>query len=78
MACEYCVAGMTRMLFNNRDKLSNKRDIYPGIEAEIDSIRSTIWIGACPNTYEPGWVEAEIPINFCPMCGEKLREEKIE
>lgn len=77
MTCEYCVVGMTRMLFNNRDRLSYKKDAYPGIEAEIDAINSTIWIGACADTYEPAWVEAEIPINFCPICGEQLREKLI-
>ena len=78
MACKHCDDWPTVPIFYSRDKLSLKRDIHPGIQVEIDPYDATMWIGACPDTYEPGWLEAEIPINFCPMCGEKLREETSE
>lgn len=77
MACKHCTEWSNVPIFNNRNKLSYKKGGYPGIEVEIDPVEATMYIGACPDTYEPGWVEAEIPINYCPMCGEKLREELI-
>ena len=76
MACKYCAEWPNVDIFNNRDKLSLKKDGYPGIEVNIDPFESKIWIGACADTYEPGWVEAEFEINFCPMCGKDLKGVK--
>lgn len=74
MGCKYCEGFPVIRLFNNRDKLSKKREIYPGIEVEIDPLNSNMYIGACADTYEPGWTDAVIDINYCPMCGRHLRE----
>ena len=73
MSCEYCRG--TRTLIEQRDKLSRKGDFYPGLEVFIeDDILSVI---AVADTYEPGYLEGIININFCPMCGEKLVEESL-
>ena len=73
--CKYCNEWPTAELFNNCTKLSKKRDCYPGINVEIMQKDSTLHIGACPDTYEPGWIEAFVDINYCPMCGRKLKDD---
>lgn len=61
-------------LFDNIDFSKKRRDCYCGISAIISDY-GTINIRAISETYET-WVEdIEIPINYCPMCGRKLREE---
>lgn len=74
--CKYCNPWPAEPLFDNRDRLSRKKDAYPGIEVEIEALSGKMYIGACPDTYEPGWLEATIDINYCPMCGRDLREDK--
>ena len=76
--CNYCSIYPNNDLFNNRDKLGKKSSGYPGIEVTIDPVRSTLYIGGCADVYEPSWIEAEFEINFCPMCGRDLREDRKE
>lgn len=68
MACEYCTNGKEIISLNER--LSLKRDIYPGISACVDD--GMLTIATIADVYEPNYTEAEAKINFCPMCGEKL------
>jgi hypothetical protein len=74
MACEYCSDYAPRPLINRGNRMSLKRDIYPGISITIED--SELYISAVPDTYEPGYLEAEVKINFCPMCGRKFEECK--
>ena len=78
MSCKYCAEWPSVDLFNNRDKLGKKSSGYPGIRVCIYPSESAMYVGASADVYEPSWVEAEFLINFCPMCGERLREESIE
>lgn len=77
MACKYCMQWPNEFIFNNRDKRGLNTDGYPGIQVDIMEGEPKMRIGACPDTYEVGWIEAEFEINFCPMCGEDLREELV-
>lgn len=68
MACEYCENG--KELVSLSEHLSFKRDMYPGISACVDDGKLTM--AAIADVYEPNYTEAEVKINFCPMCGEEL------
>lgn len=71
--CNYCQHGYQNdYLINSATKMSKKRDFYPGVEVVIDD--GTLWVTASPDTYEPGYMEEFVKINFCPMCGRKLEE----
>ena len=37
-----------------------------------------LYVTAVPDTYEPGFMEEFVQINYCPMCGEKLVHEETE
>ena len=56
------------------NKISSKGDFYPGIIAFVENNR--LEIEAIPDTYENAYLEASVEINYCPMCGRKLEEEK--
>ena len=70
MACDYC-KGM-KCLITRSEHLSLKQDAYTGIEVCVDG--NELDIDCVADTYEPNFTEIQIPINFCPMCGERLRE----
>ena len=72
--CEYCQVWPFKPLFNNRGKLSSKGDFYPGICVDIDPYERELCVFAVADTYEPGVVDAEIKIKYCPMCGRELKE----
>lgn len=72
MSCEYCRG--TRTLIEQRDKLSLKGDFYPGFEVYLD--KNTLCVVAVPDTYEPAYMEEEVTIKFCPMCGARLGLEE--
>jgi hypothetical protein len=71
--CEYCRCWDTKFLLERSEKLSFKRDAYPGISLCIDN--DCLEVDACPDTYEPSFMEASVKINYCPMCGRKLDTE---
>ena len=50
----------------------NMGHFHPGIIVGVED--DELWVTAAPDTYEPGYMEAEVKINFCPMCGEKLKK----
>lgn len=77
MSCKYCTEWPSVDLFNNRDKLGKKSSDYPGVMVTVDSNERKMYVGASADVYEPNWVEAEFPINFCPMCGDRLGEENL-
>ena len=70
MSCVYCCGD--RNLIECVDRLSTKGDFHPGIIASI--YENTITIQAVADTYEPNFMEEDIKINFCPMCGKDLTE----
>lgn len=55
-------------------KYGSKSNGYVGMDVYIGD--SSLCIDAVPDTYEPIFMEKEIKINFCPMCGKKLEESK--
>lgn len=76
MECEFCKVG-AETLFNNR-KLSRYHDgVYSGIEAGLDD-DGTIYILVVLDERGCGPLvgEASMSINFCPMCGRDLSEDK--
>lgn len=66
--CNYCSGEVP--LCETSEKLSSKGDFYPGISAEIDG--KTLCIIATADVYEPNYLDADISINYCPICGRKL------
>lgn len=67
---EYCGEDSKEDIYNDR-KLSHKRNqIYVGTQIYIED--NNLHLFAVADTYEPGFIEAKAPINFCPMCGRKL------
>lgn len=72
--CKYCT-GDSVELIDTRTKLSLKTEMtIPGVEVFIDGGELTVY--AVADIYEPNYQEESVPINFCPMCGRKLREVK--
>lgn len=67
-SCVYC--NCDRIIVNRSDRLSLKRDFYPGLDVFID--RDVLYIEGSADTYEPNYIEVSVKINFCPMCGRKL------
>ena len=67
--CEYCKG--EKPIFSNCTKYSSKGDFQPGIEVCVQG--GEMSVTASPDTYEPCYEEADFEINFCPMCGERLR-----
>lgn len=72
MSCEYCKG--ERPLLERINKLSTKGDFYPGIA--VDIYENRLCIDAVADTYEPNYLEEDIEIKFCPMCGDSLTEEE--
>lgn len=72
MRCEYCSG--TEYLMERDSKLSRKGNFYPGIDMGIYG--DVLFIEGCVDTHEPNYIEQGVTINFCPMCGAKLKEEK--
>ena len=66
--CVYC--SCDRRLIERSNKLSDKGVFYPGLDVYID--RGVLYIEGCADVHEPNYIEEEVRINFCPMCGEKL------
>lgn len=67
--CKYCEEG--EPLINTRDKLSTKRDFYPGIEVYIEN--SELSITAVADAFEPNYQDEDVEITYCPMCGKRLK-----
>ena len=72
--CTYCRGFCETPVINTRTKLSFKSESYPGIEAYVED--GMLYVCTEGDTYEPSYQEAEAPINFCPMCGRKFKEDK--
>ena len=70
MACEYCT-GDKYLIERDKTTMSLKRDTYPGIEICIDG--GVLSINYIADAYEANFTEEEIPINFCPVCGDRVR-----
>ena len=76
--CKYCEGWPTEHLYNTRTDVGKKSGGYPGLEVYIDIPSNVMWIGGHADVYEPNFIEAEIEINYCPMCGRKLNDEETE
>lgn len=70
MSCEFCNGN--KSLIDTNTRLSRKGDFYPGVDVCIEC--NVLYVAAIADVYEPNYTEAEVKINFCPMCGEKLPE----
>ncbi len=66
--CEYCERD--EPIIDTMNELSLKGDFYYGLRMYISD--NELCITSCPDTYEPSFQEAFVPIKFCPMCGKKL------
>lgn len=74
MSCDFCKLVNGEWMIDQRNKMSLKGDFYPGIQAYIYGKELNI----VADTYEPNFMEANIEIRFCPMCGQKLSDRKID
>ena len=70
MSCEYCQG--TKAIISDIDKLSKKGDFYPGIIISI--YEGMLCAEAVADTYEPNYMDTQVRIKYCPMCGENLEE----
>lgn len=68
--CPYCSG--EKLLVSRSTKLSLKGDFFPGMDIWVEGDRLEVEVA--PDTYEPGFMEESIKINFCPICGRKLVE----
>ncbi len=69
MSCDYCNG--TKSLIERDQAFSTHGDFYVGIGASIED--ATLYIESVADVYEPNWTETDVKINYCPMCGSKLR-----
>lgn len=67
MVCKYCKKGA---LLAER-KLYEDHEGFVGIEVYIEG--NTMYVDASSDKYEPNFMECEFEINFCPVCGSKLK-----
>lgn len=72
MICLYCTAD--EHLLDTTTKMSRKGHFHPGDTIGIED--GELWVTAVPDTLEPEYLEAEVKINFCPMCGRDLKEDE--
>lgn len=70
--CEHC--NDNNDVFLSERTLSKNSEALTGIGCYICSENKTLSIEACiDNTYvKPLYIEKDIKINYCPMCGRKL------
>ena len=66
--CQYC-SGEKRLICPST-ALSYKGDFYPGMDIWVEPGR--LYVEVRPDTYEPCFMEDEVKINFCPICGRKF------
>lgn len=66
--CKYCIT--YEDIYNDYKYSNKKEDSMYGISVHIEN--NIMMIDASGDTYESSYVEAEIKINYCPMCGRKL------
>ena len=72
MSCRYC-KGEVYLIDHRSGRYSNKGEFTYGIR--VDICDGELGIEAVADTHEPNYQEDYIQINYCPMCGEKLRED---
>lgn len=67
--CKYCDDNNDVYLHDDC-KYSLKADCETGIVAYV--FQNKLYINSCADTHEPSYMEADVEINYCPMCGRKL------
>lgn len=72
VSCRYCRD--EEYIIEQCDRMSLKRDIYPGITVGITG--NELWVSSVSDTYEPDYRGGSVKINFCPICGEKLENKE--
>ncbi len=70
--CDYC-AGI-KYILDTQTTMSYKGDFFPGVHILIDD--DELCVDAVADVYEPHYIEEKTKINYCPMCGRKLKETK--
>lgn len=73
MACKRCNG--EKWLHYGQNQYSGKTDGKYGINVDVNNINGELWITSVADTYEPNYQELTIKINYCPICGKRLREE---
>lgn len=69
--CKYCNSDV---LLSDFRGYSRHHDYKYGVVTYIED--GTLYIEAHPDSVDVGaYVEEEIEINFCPICGSKLKED---
>ena len=67
--CKYC-----DRIYNNIELLSNNEDITVEIDTDGLCVYARIGSRTLQDTNKPQTGSVEININFCPMCGKKLKK----
>lgn len=69
--CRYCRENTPDDLVSRSEEISRKGDFYPGMDVYISG--RELCIECTPDTYEPSYMDAYIFIDYCPMCGRRLK-----
>lgn len=72
--CEYC--NDNKLIYDGMVFSRKSEDGYSGIDILVED--NKLCVTASADTYEPNYLEAEVEINYCPMCGKKLIVEGVE
>lgn len=67
--CKYCDDNGELVYHEWKDTPKGSKGISVGV------VLDGLCIDASADTYEPNYIEEVIKINYCPMCGRKLKEE---
>lgn len=70
MMCKYC-SGLddSKYLFRKKYRFFDWVSSLSGIVMQNGEIEVSLSLGS-------DWIEENVKINFCPMCGKKLKDEK--
>jgi len=70
--CKYCEGEEEEI--SSRTEFAKKSDCgYAGFEVYVIPEESVLHIACAPDTHEIVFEEKDVKINYCPMCGRKLR-----
>ena len=72
MKCEYCKGSK---FIQEGKETGIKANGYVGLDVWLDY--NKLNIDGSVDVYEPNYIEIEIEINYCPMCGRKLIVEDV-
>lgn len=74
--CAYCCNPiLNEALFNDRRWSKNNDGVLTGLEFYVDNTELCVSVVLDEQYVKPLSKYESIPINFCPMCGRRLKDE---